>query len=48
VFVWVKTTGNDHMHHSLLYALVASRMLGVSAGSQVRLPMVSSFKTKRE
>jgi hypothetical protein len=46
VFVWVKTNGLDHLHHSLLYALVASRMLGVAAGCHVRLPMMGSFKTK--
>lgn len=45
VFVWKKATGMDHMHHSLLYALVASRMLGVASGSQVSLPLVFTFKT---
>jgi hypothetical protein len=45
VFVWRKTSGEDHMAHSLLYALVASRMLGVAAGSQVSLPLVFTFKT---
>jgi hypothetical protein len=46
VFVWTKTTGNDHLHHSLLYAVVASRMIGVASGCSVRLPMVGSFKTQ--
>ena len=45
VFVWKKATGMDHMHHSLLYALIASRMLGVASGSQVSLPLVFTFKT---
>ena len=45
VFVWRKTSGEDHMAHSLLYALVASRMLGVACGSQVALPLVFTFKT---
>ena len=45
VFVWKKATGMDHMHHSLLYALIASRMLGVASGSQVNLPLVFTFKT---
>lgn len=48
VFVWRKTSGVDHMHHSLLYALVASRMLGVASGSQVTLPLVFTFKVKSE
>ena len=48
VFTWTKMTGNDHMHHSLLYCLIASRMLGVASGSHVSLPLVSSFKVKPE
>lgn len=44
VFVWKKTSGEDHMAHSLLYALIASRMLGVASGSQVSLPLVFTFK----
>lgn len=44
VFVWKKTSGEDHMAHSLLYALVASRMLGVASGAQVSLPLVFTFK----
>jgi hypothetical protein len=47
VFVWRKTSGNDHLHHSLLYALVASKMLGVAAGCAVALPLVSSFKVNQ-
>lgn len=46
VFVWKKTLGNDHLHHSLLYTLVASRMLGVASGSQVSLPLVFTFKVR--
>lgn len=46
VFVWRKTSGEDHMAHSLLYAMVASRMLGVASGAHVALPLVSSFKIK--
>lgn len=46
VFVWRKTSGMDHMHHSLLYCLVASRMLGVSSGSHVQLDLVHSFKVR--
>lgn len=44
VFTWKKATGEDHMHHSLLYALVASRILGVASGAQVTLPLVFTFK----
>lgn len=46
VFVWVKTSGNDHMHHSLLYTVVASRMMGVASGSMSGLPLLSTFKYK--
>jgi len=46
VFVWRKTQGEDHMHHSLLYAMVASRMLGVASGAQVAVPLVYSFRVK--
>lgn len=46
VFVWRKTSGMDHMHHSLLYALIASKMLGVSSGSHVQLDLVHSFKVR--
>ena len=46
VFVWRKSSGTDHWHHSLLYTLVASRMLGVSSGCTTPLPLVSTFKVK--
>lgn len=46
VFVWRKTSGEDHMAHSLLYALIASRMLGVASGSHIQLPLVHSFAVK--
>ena len=48
IFSWRKTLGNDHLHHSLLYTLIASRMLGVASGSQVSLPLVFSFKVRPE
>lgn len=38
--VWKKTKGEDHLHHSLLYALVASRMLGVATGALAGVPLV--------
>ena len=49
VFTWVKTQKIDHWHMALIYALVASRMLGVSSGTACVLPLISSFKvdTKR-
>lgn len=48
VFTWRKTSGEDHMSHSLLYCLVASRMLGVASGSHVTLPLVFTFKVKSD
>ena len=45
VFTWVKTMKIDHWHMALVYAMVASRMLGVSTGySGGSLPMLSTFK----
>lgn len=46
VFSWQKSAGEDHLHHSLLYAVVASRMLGVSSGSSGPLPLVSKITVK--
>ncbi len=46
VFVWRKSAGNDHLHHSLLYCLVASKMLGVAAGVTAPLPLISTFRVK--
>lgn len=43
-FVWQKTRGEDHLDHSLLYTIVASRLLGVTTGCTSRLPVLSSFK----
>ena len=40
VFVWKKTKGDDHMHHALLYTVVASRMLGVASGALAGIPIV--------
>jgi hypothetical protein len=39
-YVWVKTRGEDHLHHTLLYALIASKMLGVSTGAFDHVPVV--------
>lgn len=49
VFTWVKTLKVDHYHMALIYAMVASRILGVSVGGNAPLPLVSSFRvdTKR-
>lgn len=45
IFTWVKTMKVDHLHMSLVYAMVASRMLGVATGfSGGRLPMLSTFR----
>jgi len=48
VLTWVKTEGEDHYHMSLLYAMIASRILGVSAGCISRLPLLSSFRVTPE
>lgn len=48
VFSWVKTQGQDHLAHSLLYALVASRILGVSSGGVGMIQMVSTFRVKSD
>jgi len=43
--VWVKTTGQDHLMHSLLYTVIASRMLGVRSGYAGGLPFgITTFK----
>lgn len=47
VFVWQKVSGMDHAHHSLLYCLIASRLLGVASGSHVALPLAGKFKVER-
>lgn len=43
VFVWRKTSGEDHMHHSLLYSVVAAKIMGAVNSarpiSQIMLPM---------
>jgi hypothetical protein len=45
-FSWQKTDGEDHFHHSAVYAWIASKIKGVSR-TRVRLPfMITSFKAK--
>lgn len=46
VFTWVKTLKEDHLHMALVYALVASRILGVSVGNVSGLPLMTTFKYK--
>ena len=48
VYTWVKTLKVDHLHMALVYAVVASRMLGVGAGSGGALPLISTFRVKPE
>lgn len=48
VFVWAKVSGNDHYHHSLLYALVASRILGVAGHSTALPALMSKFKVTQQ
>lgn len=45
-YVWKKTKGNDHLHHSLLYASTAAQMLGVSR-NMIQLPiLMGKFRSK--
>lgn len=44
VFTWVKTEGNDHYHMAELYALIASRILGVATGVTSGLRLFSKIK----
>jgi hypothetical protein len=44
MFVWRKTQGEDHMHHALLYTVVASRLLGVSASLSTVPLVLGKFK----
>lgn len=46
VFTWVKTLKVDHWHMALIYAFVASKILGVSVGTGFSLPLLSSFRVK--
>lgn len=47
VFTWKKVSGADHCHHSLLYAKVASFLLGVSPNvGGGALPLLSTFRMK--
>ena len=46
-FVWVKTSGNDHYHHSLLYCYVAAQMAHHLPSGGPKLPLfISSFRVK--
>ena len=47
VYTWVKTLKVDHAHMGLLYALVASRILGVSDDYGMALPLLSSFQVRQ-
>lgn len=46
VFTWVKTEGNDHYHMAELYALIASRILGVATGVTSGLRLFSKIKVE--
>lgn len=46
VFVWKKTQGQDHFHHSLLYALIASRIMAVARNTTPIRSLVSKFRIK--
>ena len=45
VFVWNKTTGEDHYHHSLLYCLIASKMMDVGGNSTPLPAIIGKVKT---
>lgn len=47
VFVWNKTSGEDHYHHSLLYLVTAAKIMAVG-GNMVPLPAVAGkISTKK-
>ena len=47
-YVRVKSSkGNDHFHHSLMYAETAARMIGVATSGLILPTMFSSFKMKQ-
>lgn len=46
-FTWVKTSGNDHYHHSLLYCHLAAQLVHHLPSGGPSLPLfISSFKMK--
>lgn len=46
-YVWVKTTGNDHYHHALLYCHVAAQMAHHLPQGRIALPpFISSFRVR--
>lgn len=47
-YVWKKTKGDDHLHHSLLYASTAAQMLGMSHGMIVLPALGYKFRVKTE
>lgn len=48
IFVWQKTQGNDHYHHSLLYAWVASKIMGVARNTQAIPSLVAKFRVRNQ
>jgi hypothetical protein len=46
IFVWRKTSGEDHYHHSLLYALIASKLLGMTNSAPTLKTLITKFKVK--
>ena len=47
-FVWQKTQGEDHLDHSLLYTLIATKLIGAAVGNPISLPMMTTFKAQRK
>jgi len=48
IFVWRKTQGEDHMHHSLLYMVVASKLMGVVNTTTPIRNLVMKLKLKNK
>lgn len=46
VFVWQKVSGEDHYHHSLLYTVIASKMMSVGGNSSALPMLMTKFKVK--
>jgi len=47
VYRWMKSEqAEDHFHHATLYMYIASMVLGVGRGSQVKLPAMTTIKVK--
>lgn len=48
IFVWKKTTGEDHYHHSLLYTYIAAKIMALSINTTPLPSLVSRFKVTNQ